>query len=243
MLSLSMSATELKSVGARGRRLALLVVAGLAAMISARQSCAIEVRVEPLAEAAPAETAPEIAALLAPSGWKVISGKNRTVCEIWPCKEWAVVKDFKPSGSVLYPFEMGQLMGVVRYKRKGGDFRGQEIPAGLYVLRYALQPEDGNHVGTSKTRDFMLLTPAAEDKSAAALDKVALFKLSKKAVGTPHPGMLCLLAPPADVKDLPKIEHEAARELSAVVFEVASQGSEPAAKVAVSLVVIGKAGE
>ena len=62
--------------------------------------------------------APAVAAQLAPTGYKVTNGA-RTVCEVWLAKEWPVKPGFAPSISVLYPFDMGQLIGVVRYKRKG----------------------------------------------------------------------------------------------------------------------------
>jgi hypothetical protein len=138
---------------------------------------------------------------------------------------------------------MGELLGVIRYKRRGGDFRGQEIPSGVYVMRYALQPEDGNHVGTSNTRDFILLTPAGEDKSPATTPKADLFKLSKKAAGRTHPTMLCIMASKADSKDLPKIEHVEARELTCLTFSNLGKAGDDASELVVSLVVIGKAAE
>ena len=204
---------------------------------------AADERVEKLSEAAPAEVSPEIAALLSPMGHKVMAGKNRTVCEVWLCKEWPIAADFKPTASVQHPLEMGQLLGVIRYKRRGGDFRGQEIPQGVYVMRYALQPEDGNHVGTSNTRDFVLLTPAAEDKSPAVLDKMQMFNLSKKSAGRTHPTMLSLLSSKMEPKDLPKIEQIEAQEWTCLSLTNPGKAGDKSQDVVVSIVVIGKAGE
>ena len=70
----------------------------------------------------------------------------------------------KGKGDVIYPFSQGQMLGVIRYSRSGSDFRDQDIEAGVYTLRYAHQPVDGAHVGTSPTRDFLMLLNAEHDK-------------------------------------------------------------------------------
>ena len=150
-------------------------------------------RVEKLDEAAPKEgLAPEIAALLSSTGFKVIRGESRVVCEVWLCKTWPI-KETKVGNDVLYPFQPGQVMGVARYPRKASDFREQDVPAGLYTLRYGQQPVDGAHVGTSPTRDFLLLTPAGKDQSP---DIIADFKILSKAsaqtTGASHPAILSL---------------------------------------------------
>jgi hypothetical protein len=153
-------------------------------------------RLEPLAEAAPAEeVAPEIVAWLAPEGVRLIRGKSRTVVDLWLCEAWPARSDFEPSSTVIYPFEVGQLMGLARYKSKSTDFRGQAISPGVYVIRYAHQPVDGNHVGTSEIRDFLVLTPAAEDRGVEPIAEKELNTLSAKVAGTKHPTMLGLLRP------------------------------------------------
>jgi hypothetical protein len=119
----------------------------------------------------------DIAAELAATGLKVTSG-SKTVCEIWLAKSSAAKADFKPSDTVLYPFEPGQLIGVLRFRAKGSDFRDQEIARGTYTLRYGQQPVDGNHVGTSPTRDFLLLVSAKKDTSPKPLDEKTLVQLS-----------------------------------------------------------------
>ena len=135
-------------------------------------------RVEPLKEAAP-------------TGVRVIRGSTRSVCDIWLCKEWAVKAPAK-GDDVIYPFTPGQLIGVVRYARKGSDFRDQDISKGIYTLRYAQQPVNGDHVGTSPTRDFLLLVKASVDKSVAKIDYKKLTEASSEAVESTHPGLLSL---------------------------------------------------
>ncbi len=182
-----------------------------AALAVSQLAQAADYTVGTLDQGPPAGVSPQISKLLLPKGLKVANG-SKTVCEIWLLKEWPSKADFKPSTSILYPFEMGDLMGVIRFPRKTNDFRGQEIASGVYTLRYALQPEDGNHVGTSETRDFLLMLPVAADADAKRLDKDTLFKHSKEAAKTTHPAMLSLLAAGEEGGPAPTMVHdEAAR--------------------------------
>lgn len=149
---------------------------------------------EPIQEAPPTgEVSEEIGKLLAPTGVRISRG-TRKICDIWVCHEWSL-KSFDLGTNLLYPFQPGQLLGVVVFHRKSRDFREQEIEKGVYTMRYGQQPEDGNHVGTSPTRDFVLLIQGSKDKSAAPLDYKALTKVSAEAAGTKHPCLLSLQKP------------------------------------------------
>jgi hypothetical protein len=140
---------------------------------------------------APSGVAPEIGSLLESTGFKVFKGSS-VVCEIWLAKEWPIAADATTGGEVIYPLTPGQLIGVIRYPRKTEDFRGQEIAAGTYLMRYAQQPIDGAHVGTSPTRDFLALTPVAKDRDPKTIDYKALVEASKEVSGTAHPAILSL---------------------------------------------------
>ncbi len=133
----------------------------------------------------------DVAKLLEPEGLRIIRGSSRTVCDIWLCKQWRL-KQFEAAGDVSYPFVVGQLIGVVRFARKAEDFRAQSIEAGVYTLRYAQQPVDGSHVGTSPTRDFLLMSPAKTDAAPEPPSYDDLVQASAKAAQTPHPAMWSL---------------------------------------------------
>jgi hypothetical protein len=176
-----------------------LLVCVLYLLFPAWPATAQEYHVAKLESASPADAlAPEIAALLSPAGLKVIQGDSRVVCEIWLAKEWPVAADAKTTAEIQFPFTPGQVLGAARFPRKASDFRDQEIPAGVYVLRYAQQPVDGNHVGTFPTRDFAALLPAAKDRSAAPLDYKTLTTLAKETTGTAHPAIRPLLKAAGD---------------------------------------------
>lgn len=228
----------------RGTLSGLVAITAIGLVSRPATAVAADYRVEKLSEAAPAEgLSDEIRDQLAPAGYKVIKGTSRTFVDFWPAKKWAAKADFAPSNTVLYPFAFGELFGVIRYKSKGTDFRGQEIPSGVYTVRYALQPEDGNHIGTSDTRDFLLLLPIEADTSAAPVAKEELFKHSAEVVGTPHPAMLALQKANDSVEAMPAIEHDEERELYSLLFQGTSEADGKSAELPVQMVVVGQAAE
>ena len=191
---------------------------------------------------APADTvAAEIASLLSPAGFKVSQG-SRTVCEMWLTKEWPIAADAKTGGDVLYPLTPGQLVGVIRYPQKAGDFRDQEVPAGTYVVRYGQQPVDGAHVGTSPTRDFFLLLPTAKDRTAAVLDYKTLTTTSKETTGATHPAILSLVKAAEGGQPL-SVQEDADKHWVIVRFAGKAKQGSAAKDLPVELVVVGKAAE
>ncbi|MCA9120536.1 MAG: hypothetical protein H6822_14105 [Planctomycetaceae bacterium] len=201
---------------------------------------AADYRVEALDEPAPAdEISSDIAATLSPAGVRVIRGTATTFCDIWLCKQWATQDDFVPTSALLYPFTPGQLMGVVRYSRKGSDYRDQDIESGVYTLRYAQQPVDGSHVGTSLTRDFLLLLRAESDESPKVLDYSALAERSAEAAGSSHPALLSMQRVEGDAKAL-TMRHDEEHDW----WIVGVEGKTPSGKgIFVEFVVYGVAAE
>lgn len=132
-----------------------------------------------------------LAQQFAGSGYRVKNG-SRTICELWLAKQWDIDPSFKASKERLYPFQQGQLIGLVHFSRKYSDFRKQTIPGGWYTLRFGLQPVDGNHEGTSIIRDFLLLINVAQDAGDKKWETKDLFKASAESIGTTHPAMLSL---------------------------------------------------
>ena len=153
-------------------------------------------KVDELKEA-PSGLAEPIAKLVNPAGWR-ITGKDGVVCDVWLLKEVSLKPMFKPTDRVKYPFMAGELIGVIRFPEKAtGDFRGQSIAGGTYTLRYGQQPDDGNHLGTSEVRDFLLCCPTKVDVDPKRVTPIkSLFKLSAKAAGTTHPAVFQMQPPP-----------------------------------------------
>jgi hypothetical protein len=151
----------------------------------------------------PEGLSPKVASALSPEGFRVAGGEG-PVCDVWVLNDLALKADFKPSANVKYPFQPGQLIGVLRVadKIEFTDFRGQAIKPGVYTLRYGQQPQDGNHLGTSEVADFLVAIPAADDadpKPVGPVDK--LHKASAKTAGGNHPAIFSLLPTEGTAKD------------------------------------------
>lgn len=194
-------------------------------------------------QAVPEEVGADVAKQLSPKGVKVTSGK-RTLCEIWLRGVVPTQQGFAPSQTVLYPLSVGELVGVIRFPRKATDFRNQDIKAGVYTLRYGLQPVDGNHVGTSETRDFLLLSPAADDTNPEKIPEEELFKFSRDASATTHPAIFPLQAAPTDdAAEVPAVVHDEARELWGVLLKATCATGGTKAEKLIQFVVAGHAAE
>ena len=141
------------------------------------------------------DSAPEaLRKALDPSGYRITLGSD-LFCEVWFRASVPAGKT-DASGAVYTTLPEGALIGVIRFAKTANDFRGQSVAAGVYTLRYAVHPTDGNHMGISPIRDFLLLVPVAADTNPnAALKFEELSKLSAKASGTNHPAVLSLVSP------------------------------------------------
>lgn len=210
-------------------------------LLFAPMVAAADLRADVLSEPAPADVAPEIAQKLAPTGIKVLRGA-RTVCDLWMCQVWDSKPGFTATAEVLYPFQPGQLVGVVRFPRKASDFRDQDIEGGVYTLRYGQQPVDGAHVGTSPTRDFLVVIRAAEDKSAGVLDLKVMNKASAAVAGSNHPVMLCLQKVQG-TDAAPSLRHDERHDWWILRVRSGLKDGDKSKPLDVELVVVGKAAE
>src|ERR1700730_14890835 len=145
--------------------------------------------------APPSELASAIGQALEQHGTKILTSDGKVYCEVR-------FRTSLPSGpksseeSVTLPaIPHGTLLGAIRFTSQGADRRGQSIKPGVYTLRYSLQPLNGDHLGVSPQRDFLVMVPAADDKD---LNSTPNFEeptpMSRKASGTPHPAVLSMWA-------------------------------------------------
>src|SRR4029077_15421748 len=111
-------------------------------------------------------------------------------------------------GAALPNIPLGSLVGALRFPGRGSDRRGQNIKAGVYTLRYGLQPVNGDHQGVAPQRDFLVMIPAADDTNPNATPAFDdLMKMSRKASGTPHPAVLSMSA--SSNSTFPELKKEA----------------------------------
>lgn len=191
-------------------------------------------------EAAPEDLKPEFAKALATPGWQV-GGKDGAICRVWFAKAPDVQQSFSPTSSVKFPFKAGAFVGVLEVMEGGEftDFRQLELAPGLYTLRYAQQPQDGNHIGTSTLFDFLLVVQANADKSPGTLNTLdELVELATEAGGASHPAFLALRPAESAKPGEARLVQDAAEDLWALETAVGSDKPLP-----LRLVVVGFAQE
>ena len=138
-----------------------------------------------------------LAALLDAQGSRLVrtDAGNAPVCDVWWVKSVPAVAPTDTSPDILFNnLAVGTLVGVVESDSPDfADARGQKLKPGLYTLRYAQIPQDGNHMGVSDYRDFLLLSPVSADTAwDKALSFDDLVNASRKAAGTGHPAVLSM---------------------------------------------------
>jgi len=151
--------------------------------------------------------------LLEGDGQRVKDSSGSPFVEVWLRKDIPTQKAAEASrGSDFSTIAPTTVLGVIRYAKNGADFRAQPITAGTYVMRFNLQPEDGDHQGASPRRDHLLLSPAAADQDPnAAYNFDAAVDISRKVSGTRHPAVLFLAAPESGAK-FPSVQQHGARQ-------------------------------
>lgn len=135
-----------------------------------------------------------------------ISIGDGAYCDVW-LRSGVPAGKSDVQGSV-YNFGESALVGVITFAKATTDFRGQAVKPGTYTLRYAIHPADGNHLGISPIRDFLVLVPVAMDQNPETQPNFEeLMKMSPKSTGTNHPGVISLVQ--TEGASPPKLEQDA----------------------------------
>jgi hypothetical protein len=174
-----------------------------------------------LTDAPPPELAPAVRALIADPGARVTA--SGTTLDFWWVKTLPLQGTGAPSWQQVAE---GTLVGAVRVSAVYRDIRGRVIKPGVYTLRYGIQPANGDHLGVSPFREFLLLSPAAADTDVKPTGHEGTVDLSKQTIGGSHPAVWSL-DPPAltDGAPLSARTNDAGHE--AIVFEVATASGTP----------------
>ena len=139
----------------------------------------------------PTELAAPVAAKVAPAGVRATAA-GATITFWW-------VKDLP--ATTLNDLPEGTLVGAVKLDADGRDIRGRVVKAGVYTLRYGIQPATDDHFGVSPFRNFLLLSPASADTDPAVRSHDAVVELSASTLGGKHPAPWSI--DPPSSKDAP----------------------------------------
>jgi hypothetical protein len=179
--------------------------------------------------APPDELSPAVKASLGGLSAKVQSGT--TTLEFW----WVKSLDAAGSGEGWARVAEGSLAGAVRVSEPYPDIRGRRIKPGVYTLRYALQPMNGDHLGVAPHREFLLVCPAAADTAVAPTGYQGTVDLSKQTTGAAHPAVWSL-DPPTGATDQPLSAYRNDAGHQGIVFEVGTSSG----PIRFGLILIGK---
>ena len=197
-------------------RLTVLVLLVAAVLTPCISGLAADNKIEAIGAYADSGASDAFKKALEGKGWR-ISTADGAYCDIWLRAAVPAGKSDAP-GAVYASLGESTLIGVITFMKQTTDFRGQPVKPGSYTMRYAVHPADGNHLGISPIRDFLVMLPVATDSNPDAQFKFEeLMKMSTKVTGTNHPGVVSLTQP-AGAAAAPKVETD---EGNHIVFSAA----------------------
>jgi len=174
----------------------------------------------------PKELGDAIRQTLQPKAVQVLDG-DKPAFEFWFAKEIPLKSKPASQAKALDSLEQATLLGAVSVSRATRDYRDDELAAGVYTMRFALQPQDGDHSGSSDYIYFAALVPAALDlKPDAFTTYRAVVKASAKDTSTGHPHVLSLRPASSDAGDQPQIKEPAPEHKSILLKLPAKMGDE-----------------
>jgi hypothetical protein len=163
----------------------------------------------------PKEAAESIRAVLQAKAIQLKTGEKPAL-ELWLRQEVPLKTKPSSASEALGAIAETTLLGIVSLSGDFQDYKGNDIPKGVYTARLGLQPQDGDHLGTADFPYFMVLIPADSDKDLNGIDKFKpMVKASGKAIPSGHPAVLSLRPASGEGKTPsltePNAEHKAIR--------------------------------
>jgi len=165
---------------------------------------------------------------------------GKVLCTVWAVKslDSKATADQAKAGLKYAQIEETTLIAAIKIEDFWRDYRKQKIKAGVYTLRIAIQPADGDHMGTAPFNEFALLSPAAADKTTNTMEVKELFELSAKTIGRKHPAMM-LLFPNKKPADAPVFESKP-KDHWVLSFKIPTTAEKEKTTLGFSLVIVGE---
>src|ERR1041385_8739477 len=104
----------------------------------------------------PKELDDSIRATLENKAVQLLDG-DQPAWEFWFCNEIPLQSKPESAAKALDTLKQTTLLGAVSVPKARRDYRDDEIAANIYTMRFALQPQDGNHLGTAEYPYFAVL--------------------------------------------------------------------------------------
>ena len=170
----------------------------------------------------PAELAPPVSTVLTPEVVTVTAGTTKL--EFWWVKSLALRAGASGAPSWSDVAE-GSLVGALRLSASWTDIRGFTVRPGVYTLRFAFQPQNGDHLGISPNREFLLPAPAAEDVTVDPVGYDGAVALAKKSSRRAHPASISIDPPSSTAKALSPAINDVGHQ--AVIVTVPTSAGKP----------------
>ncbi len=201
---------------------ARLLTVALASFSALATTAFSQTPLQPLKASAPEAVGKSVRDLLSGEAYDALVAGTKTA-RFWFRKELpAGGSGTAPLGVNFTRLTSAELLGVVEFEADWTDYKDKPVPAGVYTLRYAIQPADGNHTGVSPYRDYLLLLPAKQDQDASMnLDDAQLYKVSAEASGTNHPAVMALFPIWDEVERTSMVENELGQ--ATLAFKIGDQ--------------------
>ena len=187
------------------------------------------------AESTPQEISDSIRALLQPKAAQLVRD-GKPVLEVWLRKEVPT----KSAPTSVRSIAETTLVGAVAVRSdEFRDYKDNQIPQGVYVARFVMQPQDGDHLGTADYSTFLALLPATVDKEPGTFDRYQpMVKASGRITPSGHPVVLSLRpASSGEAKAPALVEPE--QEHKAIRLKVPAKGGDQSGELTFDLVYEG----
>lgn len=147
--------------------------------------------------------------VLQPKVFQLLKGEQ-PVYEFWFRKEIPLKSKPDSVSNGLKALAETTLVGAAVIHKNLRDYRDDQLAQGVYTVHFALQPQDGDHLGTADYPYFLVLAPASLDKNIDYLSTYRkLVKTSGKNTSTGHPTILSLRPVSSDDGDYPRLTEPA----------------------------------
>jgi hypothetical protein len=198
------------------KQLALILETAVVSLGLFSWASAAEVSLKISDKAPPKEAGDSIRKALQPKSIQLLEAE-KPIFDFWFRSELPLKSKPESPAKSLDSIAEITLIGVAMVGEGRRDYKDNEIVAGTYTIRFGLQPQDGDHLGTSEFPYFAVLIPVASDPEIESITKFkAMTKASSKGTSAGHPVVLSLRPVSAEAGDTPLItkpapEHQAIR--------------------------------
>ena len=219
--------------------LASVLVACVALLFVSSNDCfAAETATMKVVDAKPPEEISEAIRAALDEKSLTLSSGTQPFFEFWFRKQLPLAKT--PAGGTLAidTVPEASVLGVVRVTGKRRDFRDEDIPPGVYVVRLGIQPEDGNHQGVAPTRTFALLIPAKSDTKLEPLTHKDVLKAASNTNAAKHPSNLNLQPVEDTSGNFPRLEERNDGNHKCVLLKLPGQVGDAGEKTTITFALV-----